>query len=124
MPGRAKTNGMNGGFDWTPVMEAIIQVESSGNRMAVNGIYAGAMQIAPVIVEEVNNILQSRGHSKRYSLKDRFSIEKSKEMFMIMQSRFNPGNNVEKAIRSWNGGNNYKVKATNRYYKKVLAAMK
>lgn len=111
-------------FDWTPIMEAIIQVESEGNANAVSGKYCGAMQISPILVEECNNILKERNSKKRYSLKDRFSVEKSKEMFLLIQSHFNPSNNVEKAIRSWNGGNNYNVRSTNGYYRRVLSAMK
>lgn len=114
----------NQSFDWNPIMEAIIQVESDGNAKAVSGKYCGAMQISPILVEECNNILKQRGSSKRYTLKDRFSVEKSKEMFLLIQSRFNPSNNVERAIRAWNGGNNYRVRSTNGYYRKVLSAMK
>lgn len=117
-------NSSKGGFDWNPVMDAIIQVESEGNPKAVSGASCGAMQITPILVRECNDILKKQGSSKRYTLKDRFSVEKSKEMFLLIQSYFNPDNNVEKAIRSWNGGNRYKVKSTNRYYRKVMAAMK
>lgn len=111
-------------YDWNSVMEAIIHVESRGNAKAVNGKYCGAMQIGPALVQECNKILKSRNINKRYTLKDRFSIEKSKEMFLLFQSRYNPTNNVEKAIRSWNGGIHYKQSSTNGYYRKVLAAMK
>lgn len=116
--------GNQNSFDWTPIMEAIIQVESEGNANAVSGKYCGAMQISPILVEECNNILKERNSKKRYTLKDRFSVEKSKEMFLLIQSRYNPSNNVEKAIRAWNGGNNYKVSSTNRYYRRVISAMK
>ena len=105
-------------------MNAIIQVESEGDSRAVSGVSCGAMQITPILVEECNNILEKRGQKKRYTLKDRFSVAKSKEMFLLIQSFYNVANNVEKAIRSWNGGNNYKVRATNGYYRKVLKAMK
>ena len=57
-------------------------------------------------------------------MSDRYSVAKSKEMFLLIQNYYNPENSVEKAIRSWNGGVKYSVKATNRYYKKVLAKMK
>ena len=57
-------------------------------------------------------------------MNDRFSVEKSKEMFLLIQKYYNSENNVEKAIRSWNGGVKYSVKATNKYYRKVLAKMK
>ena len=111
-------------FDWTPVMEAIIKVESEGNPKAVSGNSVGAMQITPVLVKECNNILSKRKSKKRYTLADRYSVEKSKEMFLLIQSYFNPENSVEKAIRSWNGGMNYGIKTTNSYYRKVIARMK
>lgn len=111
-------------FDWTPVIEAIIQVESEGDPNAKCGNQCGAMQITPILVQECNDILAKRNSKKRYTLKDRFSVQKSKEMFLLIQSHHNPDNNVEKAIRSWNGGQRYKVRSTQRYYQKVLAAMK
>ena len=110
-------------FDWNPVMDAIIQVESEGNPRAVSGNSVGVMQITPVLVKECNNILQKQKSNKRYTLDDRYSVEKSKEMFLFIQKYFNPENNVEKAIRSWNGGMKYSIRATNKYYKKVLARM-
>ena len=111
-------------FDWDPVMDAIIQVESCGNPKAVSGIYAGVLQIAPVLVKDCNNILKSRGEKKRYTLSDRFNEKKSREMFVIIQSHYNPKNNVEKAIRLWNGGVGYKVSSTQRYYNKVMTHMR
>ena len=105
-------------------MDAIILVESEGNPKAVSGNSVGAMQITPILVKECNNILEKQKSKKRYTMNDRFSVEKSKEMFLLIQKYFNPENNVEKAIRSWNGGVKYSVKATNKYYRKVLAKMK
>ena len=110
-------------FDWNPVMDAIIQVESDGNPRAVSGNSVGVMQITPVLVKECNDILKKQKSNKRYTLDDRYSVEKSKEMFLLIQKYFNPENNVEKAIRSWNGGMKYSIRATNKYYKKVLARM-
>lgn len=107
-------------FDWEPVIKAIVQVESEGNTRAVKGNSCGAMQITPILVAECNNILKKRESKKRYTLRDRFSLEKSKEMFLLMQSHFNPLNDIEKAIRSWNGGNKYSVKRTQRYFEKVM----
>ena len=110
-------------FDWTPIMDAIILVESEGNPNAVSGNSVGAMQITPILVRECNQILESRGSSLRYTMDDRYDVAKSKEMFLLIQSRYNKENNVEKAIRSWNGGPNYSDKSTNGYYKKVLRRM-
>ena len=117
---QAKTKG----FDWNPVMDAIIQVESGGDTKAVSGNSVGAMQITPILVEDCNLILQKQKSKKRYTLKDRYSVEKSKEMFLLIQRYYNPTNSIEKAIRSWNGGMKYSVRATNRYYKKVMSKMK
>lgn len=111
-------------FNWEPVMEAIIQVESSGNPNARSGSSCGAMQITPILVKECNQILKRKKSKKRFTLRDRFSVAKSKEMFLLIQSYFNPGNNIEKAIRSWNGGMNYSLKRTQRYFDKVMKAMK
>ena len=117
---QAKTKG----FNWDPVMDAIIQVESGGNPKAVSGNSVGVMQITPILVKDCNIILQRQKSKKRYTLADRYSVEKSKEMFLLIQSYYNPMNSIEKAIRAWNGGNNYSVRATNRYYKKVMNKMK
>ena len=121
--GNAKST-KTSGFNWNPVMDAIIQVESEGNPKAVSGNSVGAMQITPILVKDCNEILKKQKSKKQYTMSDRYSVEKSKEMFLIIQKYYNPENNVEKAIRSWNGGVKYSVKATNRYYKKVLAKMK
>ena len=107
-------------FDWEPVMQAIVEVESEGDTKAVSGNSCGAMQITPILVAECNDILKKRKSKKRFSLRDRFSLAKSKEMFMLIQSHFNPLNDIERAIRSWNGGNNYSVKRTQRYFEKVM----
>lgn len=101
-------------------MDAIIKVESEGNPRAVSGNSCGAMQITPILVKECNNILKKRKSKKRYKLSDRFSVSKSKEMFLLFQSFYNPLCDVEKAIRSWNGGINYTVKGTQRYFNKVM----
>ena len=123
---QAATKGSNSSasFDWTPVMEAIIKVESEGNARAVSGNSVGAMQITPVLVRECNEILKNRKSDKRFTMDDRYNVEKSKEMFLLIQSHYNKANNVEKAIRSWNGGPRYSVRATNRYLTKVMRHLK
>jgi hypothetical protein len=122
--GNAKKSTKTSGFNWNPVMDAIIQVESEGNARAVSGNSVGVMQITPILVQDCNDILKKRKSKKRFSLADRYDEAKSKEMFLLIQSHYNPLNSIEKAIRSWNGGVNYSVRATNRYYKKVMRIMK
>jgi hypothetical protein len=122
--GKVKSSTNTSGFDWNPVMDAIIQVESEGDPKAVSGNSVGAMQITPILVKDCNDILKKQKSKKRYTMADRYSVAKSKEMFLIIQKYYNPENNIEKAIRLWNGGVKYTKRATNRYYKKVLAHMK
>ena len=110
-------------FDWNPVMDAIIQVESKGNAKAHNpiGDCAGILQITPCLVSECNKILKEKKSTKRYTKDDRYNVTKSKEMFVLMQEKYNPGHNVEKAIRCWNSGfrKDWKNRSTG-YYKKVM----
>ena len=112
-------------YDWTRVINAIIQVESKGNAKAhnPNGDCCGILQITRVLVRDVNEYLKIKGSSKRYTLADRYNVQKSKEMFILYQERHNPGHNVEKAIRMWNGGPYYykgKAGKTDGYYRKVM----
>ena len=113
-------------FDWNPVIDAIIEVESEGNANAVDksGKSCGILQITPVLVKECNRILKLQKSSKRYQMADRFSVAKSKEMFLLYQSFYNPQHNVEQAIRSWNGGMHYTKRGTQRYFEKVMSKMK
>ena len=109
-------------FDWSPVVDAIIQVESKGNPKAFNpkGNCAGILQITPGLVKQCNEWLKAKKSKRRYTLADRYNVKKSKEMFEMYQHYFNPSNDVEKAIRIWNGGPGYKVGSTNEYYRKVM----
>jgi hypothetical protein len=113
-----------GEFDWGPLMDAITQVESNGNSRAVSGKSCGAMQITPILVKDCNDILKRRGHNKRYTLDDRFSVKKSREMFVLIMSHYNPENSIERAIRIWNGGAHFTVRSTQRYYEKVMRLFK
>ena len=122
--GNGKSSTKTSDVDWNPIMDAIIQVESEGNPKAVSGNSVGAMQITPILVKDCNDILKRQKSKKRYTMDDRYSVAKSKEMFLIIQKYYNPENSIEKAIRLWNGGVKYTTRATNRYYKKVLAQMK
>lgn len=115
---------MANGYNWENVMNAIIQVESNGDSKAKSGNSVGAMQITPIMVLECNQILKKRKSKKRFNLSDRLSLAKSKEMFLLFQSVYNPMNSIEHAIRSWNGGLNYSIKRTQRYFEKVMQAMK
>lgn len=110
----------NVSYNWDKVINAISKVESKENPSAVSKDCVGILQIRPILVKQCNIWLKNQKSSKRYTLKDRYDVGKSKEMFIMIQEHYNPSHNVEKAIRLWNGGPNYSVKKTNDYYKKAM----
>ena len=99
------------------LIDAIIYVESRGNTKAYNisEDAVGCLQIRPIMLKEVNRLL---GYNK-YKLADRWSKDKSIEMFnVIKEHTTNPTD--EKLARNWNGGwNGYKKKSTLKYWYKV-----
>lgn len=104
-------------YDWSKLIDAIAMVESANNPKAIGkGGSVGLLQITPIVVKECNNILKKQ----KYTLQDRLDAEKSKEMFILIQSKYNPTNDIEKAIRLWNGGPKYSIKKTQLYYNKVM----
>ena len=113
-------NAQEKSFKWDKLMNAIISVESNGDTNAKRGNSAGILQLTPIAVEQCNKILKEKKSKKRYTLADRFNADKSKEMFVLIQEYYNPQHNIEKAIRLWNGGPNYSVSRTQKYYQKVM----
>ena len=113
-------------FNWNKVVEAIIYVESKGNDNAVSkdGTCVGPMQIKKIVVDDCNEYCKIIGSNKRFTYNDRFNREKSIEMFILIQKRYNKSNDIEKAIRIWNGGCNYKKEKTEKYYKLVMEKYK
>lgn len=97
------------------IIHAIISKESEGTDTIV-GDMVGQLQMRPVMVIEVNNILGSI----KYSLEDRMDKIKSIEMFKIYTNHHTPDWNLELVARRWNGGyrGEYKT-ATINYYKQV-----
>ena len=114
-------NKTNNEFKWNPVYEAISMVESGGNPKAVSpsGKYVGYLQISTVMVKACNQIVGK----KKFKNNDRYSKEKSIEMFITFQEHYNPEHNVEKAFRLWNSGDPLcmqRKSKTNAYYKKAM----
>lgn len=107
------------------LIEALIQVESLGNDSAVGDQHLGepsigVLQIRPIMVREVNRILKKQKSEKRYKLKDRFSRDKSIEMFLVWKNYHHPEGGFETISRNWNGGpRGYKNKRTEPYWIKV-----
>lgn len=108
------------------LIDALIYVESKGNDQIIGDKHlgknhsAGALQIRPVMVREVNRILKLQHKKKRYTLKDRFSRQKSIEMFNIWRQFHHPNDDFETIARNWNGGpQGYLKNGTVKYWVKV-----
>jgi len=107
------------------LLEALIQVESQGNENAVGDKHLsrpsiGILQIRPIMVREVNRILKKHKVKKKYTLEDRYSREKSIEMFYIWQSFHHLNDSDEVIARCWNGGpRGWKRNSTLHYWDKV-----
>jgi len=108
------------------LIKALIQVESEGiedihgDLGLKEGPSVGVLQIRPIMVREVNRILRIRKVNKKYKLKDRYSREKSIEMFNIWREFYHPDGNFEKISRTWNGGpKGYLKKSTVGYWMEV-----
>ena len=108
------------------LIPALIEVESLGNDSAIGDRHlvgeeaVGALQIRPIMVREVNRILKLKRSKIRYTRKDRFSREKSIEMFLIWQEFHHKDSDFEKISRNWNGGpRGFKSSRTEHYWKKV-----
>lgn len=112
--------------EWNELILSIMYVESRFNTTAVNtnGDCVGIMQITPIVVKDCNEYLEMKGKNKKYTLQDRYNKEKSVEMFNLIQERYNPSRDIEKAIRIWNGGCRYSVKKTEKYYRNVIKEYK
>lgn len=107
------------------LLNALIFVESRGIENAVGDKHlerpsVGVLQIRPIMVAEINRILRKQRVEKRFKLKDRFSREKSIEMFMVWKNYHHKDSNFEAIARSWNGGPRWrKIKRTEKYWSKV-----
>ena len=108
-------------YDWTRVINAIAEVESEGKPKVKNSAgCVGLLQITKIGVRQCSMWLKQEKSKKRYTYNDRLDPEKSKEMFILTQKHLNPKNDIEHAIRIWNGRRNYKKRKTDGYYKKVM----
>lgn len=113
-----------------PLIQAMIMVESRGNDSAVGDVHLGepsigVLQIRPIMVREVNRILGIQKSELEYTLEDRWSREKSIEMFHIVNNHHNKNSRYEEIARAWNGGPNWAEKSlTKRYWKRVQQQLK
>ena len=109
------------------LINAMIQVESEGNNSAYCAAEeaVGCLQIRPIMLREVNRILEICNKAERYTLEDRWSRDKSIEMFNVWKGFHHKDSSSEKIARNWNGGptgiNNPR---TVRYWNKVKKEIK
>lgn len=93
--------------EWTTLQMAIAMTESRFNPKAVGATEDwGIIQITPIYVKECNRILKQ----EKYAHEDAFDVEKSLEMFEVLQSHYNPQRDLEKAIRYHNKAGWYRKK--------------
>lgn len=92
--------------NWDKFIEAVIWKESEGKEDAIgdSGKAVGVLQIHPIMVREANRILAMKDKSKEnyYNYDDRYSREKSIEMFKIVQDYHNKNHDFDKALEIWN----------------------
>ena len=113
---------------WDTFVDAVIYVESRGNDSAVgdNGKAVGCLQIHPIMVREVNRLLAKYDIPTTYTLEDRYSREKSIEMFNIVSEEYYCCEDytfeeyAEIVARRWNGGpRGDKKRSTIKYWNNV-----
>lgn len=106
---------------WKDVIHAIAKTESRLDSTIVSpcGSFVGYLQISKIMVRDCN---QRAGYQK-FTYDDRFSKEKSIDIFCDVQKHYNPERDKEKAIRLWNGGIGFSISGTESYYQKVLSNM-
>lgn len=108
--------------EWNSLIYAIIDVESDFNDSAVN--YSenavGCLQIRPIMVNDINRILELEGSEVRFTLSDRYNRLKSIQMFNIWCEWYDLLYDYEKAAKCWNGGpNGYTYQETEKYWNNV-----
>lgn len=108
--------------DLEDLIEAMVWVESKGDpkAFAKREDAAGVLQIRPIMVNEVNRILNINKDDRFYTLDDRWNEIKSIEMFYVFVDYYHKDSSYEEIARCWNGGpKGLQKKQTKRYWKKV-----
>lgn len=87
--------------DWDILQLAIMKTESNFDPTQVGKTKDfGINQITPIFVAEANRIIGEN----RYTHQDAFDIQKSIEMFNIIQNKHNKTHSIDKAINLHNPG--------------------
>lgn len=102
-------------YNWLCYIEALSFVESRNNDSIIGKSNdVGRYQITPIYVKEVNRILKN----DVYTLDDRYNMYKCVNMIYIMNKKYNPTLDVEKAIHLHN------PHAPKSYKQKILKRIK
>lgn len=112
----------------TLLIAALIQVESSGNNVAVGDRgECGCLQIRPIVIDDVNRITATR---PPFTLADRFSRDRSITIFRAYvehyasPERLGREPTLEDMARIWNAGpDGFKRRSSLPYWRKVRAAL-
>lgn len=92
--------------EWDIFIEAVIWKESKGAEDCIgdSGKAVGVLQIHPIMVREANRILAMKDATKAnyYKYDDRYSREKSIEIFKIVQDYHNKSHDFDRALQIWN----------------------
>lgn len=107
---------------WQELIMAISYTESRWNPEAVGKNQdSGCLQIVPIYVAEINRL-----YGTSYTIQDAFDIDKSLEMYELMQAAKNPEQDIDKAIYFHNKSESYRRTVLNnlqliRNYEKIRA---
>jgi hypothetical protein len=107
--------------DSEDLLSVLIFVESSGNDSAYckHEDAVGCLQIRQTMVDDVNRILKRQKSTLRFTYNDRWSRDKSTQMFEIY-CKYYKLRTTEEMARCWNGGpRGINNPATAGYWKKV-----
>ena len=87
--------------DLEDLIEAMVWVESKGkeNAYAKRENAAGVLQIRPIMVNEVNRILNINKDDRFYTLDDRWNRDKSIEMFYVFVDYYHKNSSYEEIAR-------------------------
>ena len=98
--------------EWQIFIMSLIEVECERNPKAKLKDAIGPFQITPIYVEEINRL-----YNTKYIHEDAWDLDKSLQMFEMMNDYYNPKRNIDDAIKLHN------PTADSRYSKKIKKRM-
>lgn len=103
------------------LLQLVMEQESGFDPSRVNKREnaVGILQIRPIMLNHVNDILRKDGKDISYTLADRYDSTKSVKMWYIVQNYHNPNYDPKIACYVWNGGTNNYKKMSHAYWLKI-----